>query len=76
MEQSAVRFERDIRPLFREKDIESMSAKFDLSAYGDVKANSASILDKLVDGSMPCDGAWPEAQVALFREWVNGGCSA
>jgi len=76
VEQAAVEFERDIRPLFREKDIESMSAKFDLSAYGDVRANSASILEKLADGSMPCDGAWPEAQVALFREWVGAGCPA
>jgi len=74
MEQAAVRFERDIRPLFREKDVQSMSGKFDLSSYGDVRANSSNILEKLADGSMPCDGAWPEAQVALFREWVNAGC--
>jgi hypothetical protein len=74
MEQAAVSFEHDIRPLFREKDVESMSAKFDLSSYGDVRANSAAILEKLADGSMPCDGAWPAAQVALFRDWVNAGC--
>lgn len=76
MEQAAVGFEHDIRPLFREKDVQSMSAKFDLSSYGDVKANSAGILARLADGSMPCDGAWPEAQVELFREWVNAGCPA
>jgi hypothetical protein len=76
MEQAAVGFEHDIRALFREKDIEAMSAKFDLSAYGDVRANSADILEKLADGSMPCDGAWPEAQVELFRKWVDSGCSA
>jgi len=76
MEQATVRFERDIRPLFREKDIQSMSAAFDLSAYGDVRANSANILEKLADGSMPCDGAWPEGQVSLFRDWVNTGCPA
>lgn len=76
MEQAAVGFEHDIRPLFREKDVESMSAAFDLSSYGDVRANSAAILEKLADGSMPCDGAWPAAQVALFREWVDAGCPA
>ena len=73
MEQAAVRFERDIRPLFREKDVQSMSGTFDLSSYGDVRANSSNILEKLADGSMPCGGL-PEAQVALFREWVNAGC--
>ena len=57
MEQSAVRFEHDIRPLFREKDVQSMSAKFDLSSYDDVKANAGQILEKVADGSMPCDGA-------------------
>lgn len=76
MEQAAVGFERDIRPMFREKDVQSMSAKFDLSSYGDVRANSAGILEKLADGSMPCDGAWPDAQVARFRDWVNAGCPA
>jgi hypothetical protein len=74
MEQAAVGFERDIRPLFREKDVQSMSGKFDLSSYRDVRSNSSNILEKLADGSMPCDGAWPEAQVTLFREWVNAGC--
>ena len=32
MEQAAVGFERDIRPLFREKDIDSMRLLSDLSA--------------------------------------------
>jgi hypothetical protein len=53
-----------------------MATAFDLSSYGDVKANSGKILDKVADGTMPCDGAWPEAQVALFRDWVDAGCPA
>ena len=73
MEQAAVRFERDIRPLFREKDVQSMSGKFDLSSYGDVRANSSNILEKLADGSMPCDGAWPDDRVELFQRWIEGG---
>jgi hypothetical protein len=76
MEQAAVGFEHDIRPLFREKDVQSMSRAFDLSSYGDVKANAGKILDKLADGSRPCDGAWPEGQVTLFREWVDAGYPA
>jgi hypothetical protein len=76
MEQAAVGFEHDIRPLFREKDVQSMSRAFDLSSYDDVKAHAGKILDKLADGSMPCDGAWPADQVTLFREWVNAGYPA
>lgn len=76
MEQSAVGFERDIRPLFRENDVDSMSAKFNLRSYDDVKANADTILERLSNGSMPCDGAWAEGQVGLFREWVVARCPA
>ena len=31
------------------------------------------ILDRLKAGTMPCDGAWPKAQVDLFDRWVTGG---
>jgi hypothetical protein len=76
MEQAAVGFERDIRPLFRDTDIQSMSAEFDLSSYDDVKASADSILEVLANGSMPCDGPWPENQVARFREWMETGYPA
>jgi hypothetical protein len=76
MEQPAVGFERDIRPLFRPKDIARMTFKFDLSSYDDVRAHSRSILRRLSNGSMPCDGAWPAEQVALFQAWVDAGCPA
>jgi hypothetical protein len=72
--QREVGFEREIRPLFREKDIQSMSAKFDLSSYDDVKASAEQILGAVSNGSMPCDGAWPAERVELFREWVDVGC--
>jgi hypothetical protein len=68
MEQSAVGFERDIRPLFRDKDVARMTFKFDLSSYDDVHANSDKILRRLSNGSMPCDGAWPAERVELLRE--------
>ena len=76
MEQENLGYERDIRPLFRDKDVSSMSSTFDLASYDDVRANADGILARLSDGSMPCDGAWPEEQVALFRNWVNIGCPA
>lgn len=76
MDESGVGFERDVRPLFRDKDIQSMAAAFDLSSYDDVRANADKILATLAAGSMPCDGRWPADRVALFRGWVDAGCPA
>jgi len=69
-------FARDIRPLFRESDRESMDFAFDLWNYHDVSAHAAGILERLTEGTMPCDGEWPEEQVARFRRWVEGGMPA
>ena len=70
-----VSFARDIRPLFRPEDVEAMSYAFDLSRYDDVKASAEPIYSRLADGSMPCDGAWPADRIALFRQWVDEGCT-
>ena len=74
MEQPALGFRTDIRPLFRDRDISSMAFAFDLSSYDDVRAHADGILGKLSDGTMPCDGAWPADRVELFRTWVDDGC--
>jgi hypothetical protein len=71
--QEAVGFERDIRPLFREGDINSMSFAFDLSSYQDVRANAEQIYRRLAEGSMPCDGKWAADQVQRFRTWIDTG---
>ena len=63
-------FGQDIKPLFRERDRDSMSSKFDLWSYDDVARWSNAILARLRDGSMACDGAWSEEEVARFEEWV------
>ena len=76
MEQEVVGYEHDIRPLFRDKDISSMSRAFDLASYSDVRANADGILARVADGSMPCDGPWPQGRVELFRRWVDAGCPA
>ncbi len=68
-----VGFAENIKPLFRERDRESMQSAFDLWAYDDVAANSDAILAQLEAGNMPCDGAWPAEQVAVFKRWVDGG---
>jgi hypothetical protein len=66
-------FETDVKPLFRERDRESMDFHFDLWSHDDVSEHADAILDRLAAGSMPCDGAWPQAQVDLFRRWIQGG---
>lgn len=67
-------FAADIKPLFREEDRASMDFAFDLWSYDDVKANAALILERIEDGSMPCDQAWDAARIAAFREWIAAGC--
>jgi hypothetical protein len=68
-----VSFERDVKPLFRSVDYESMAWAFDLSSYDEVKDHAAAILERLREGSMPCDGEWPEEHVARFQRWTETG---
>jgi hypothetical protein len=68
-----VGFARDIRPLFNDRDVSSMSSRFDLSAYDDVRANAEPIYERLANGTMPCYGAWPADDVERFRTWMDNG---
>jgi hypothetical protein len=70
---AALSFERDIRPVFREKDVESMSRAFDLSSYEDVRDHAEAIHARLAAGSMPCDGSWPAENVERFGQWMDAG---
>ena len=69
-------FERDIRPLFRSVDQESMEWAFDLWKYQDVRDNAEVIMGRLEMRSMPCDIDWTEEQLALFRRWMEAGMPA
>ena len=71
-----VSFAAHIKPMFRAKDRQSMQFAFDLWSYSDVQAHAAGILGRLSDGTMPCDGAWPSAQVEVFRRWTESGTPA
>ena len=66
-------FEAHIKPLFREGDRRSMNFAFDLWSYDDVSSRSAGILERLEDGTMPCDDPWPAQQIQLFRRWTETG---
>jgi hypothetical protein len=70
---AALSFESDVRPLFREKDRDSMLRAFDLWSHSDVQAHQDAILQRLRDGTMPCDGAWPPDHVAVFQRWIAAG---
>jgi hypothetical protein len=70
-------FQEDIKPLFRDRDVLVMEAiaGFNLHAYEDVKTNADRILQRLRE-DMPCDGLWPEDDIAKFEAWKNGGMPA
>ena len=70
---SGLSFQRDVRPMFREKDRDSMRRAFDLWSLSDVQAHQDAILDRLRNGTMPCDGAWPPERVAVFQHWIASG---
>ena len=71
----ALSFATDIRPLFRDSpDVATMKRMgLDLSSYEDVRAQADGVYSRLADGSMPCDGPWPEDQVAKFKTWMDEG---
>ncbi len=66
-------FEKDIKPLFREFDRDEMDYIFDLWSHADVSQHAELILERIEDGSMPCDEEWPADRIALFRRWIDEG---
>ena len=66
-------FAGEIRPLFRDRDIQSMSFAFDLSSYEAVRAHAEGIYARLAAGSMPCARRWPAEEVERFRTWIDNG---
>jgi hypothetical protein len=72
----AISFEEHIRPLFRESDRESMEFAFDLWSRDEVAENSGAILERLRDGTMPCDDPWSDEQIQVFQSWVDAGAPA
>ena len=66
-------FANDIQPLFRESDRDAMDFAFDLWDYHDVCTYAQDILERLADGTMPCDEEWPDEQIDQFRRWIEAG---
>jgi len=73
-------FATDIRPLFRDLDIQAMrgaDVHLDLASYEQVKQVALQIYQSLTYLSpvsrMPCDGKWPAAWIARFKDWMDNG---
>jgi hypothetical protein len=74
-------FQKDILPLFTERDIRAMSKAFNLASYDDVKKHAAIIYDRIrgIGGAvMPPppprgEGPWPQARIELFGKWIADG---
>lgn len=68
-------FEAHIKKLFREDPDRSfmLAFGFDLHRFEDVRDNAARILERLMDGSMPCDGSWSAEKIQVFRQWIDEG---
>jgi len=71
-----VSFEQHVKPLFRERDRQSMHFAFDLWSHDDVAEHADAILARLRAGTMPCDGAWPQERVDVFVRWLDAGKAA
>ena len=66
-------FAQHIKPLFRPRDQRSMQFAFDLWSYDDVRQHAPAILERLRNGTMPCDGAWPKERTDAFARWIDTG---
>jgi hypothetical protein len=76
MADEPVSFERDVKPLFRERDRGAMTSAFDLWSYDDVSEHADAILAAVAGGVMPCDGPWDPDRVDVVRRWVQEGKAA
>jgi hypothetical protein len=69
-------FAQHVKPLFRQRDRDSMRFAFDLWSHEEVSTRAERIVERLRAGTMPCDGAWPPARIDLLERWVAAGRAA
>jgi hypothetical protein len=80
-EQEQVSFAADIRPLFRDVDIDhmgGMGVPLDEYEYMSQRENAQNVLDFLngkKEPQMPPGGPfWTGEQLDLLSRWIDGGC--
>jgi hypothetical protein len=74
-------FQRDIRPLFTERDIQGMMKGFNLGSYDDVKKHAGAIYDRIRGigaAVMPPpppkgEGPWQQSWIERFAKWMADG---
>ena len=72
----ALSFAADIRPLFRDEDVDCMKPMgidLDDPAWMRVPANAQSVYSTVSAGSMPPDEPWDAERVSLFKRWMDAG---
>jgi hypothetical protein len=72
-------FERDIRPMFTEMDVEHMvDYGIDLSSRDEVAKHAIAIYATVKEKTMPPKDSgepeWTDEMCARFKEWQNQGC--
>jgi len=66
-------FASHIKPMFRQRDRDSMRFAFDLWSRDDVRSHADEILKRLHAGTMPCDGTWPPEHIDVLDRWIAAG---
>lgn len=75
----ALSFEKDIRPMFTDMDVEHMKPLgFDLSSRDDVEAGAEAIQMTTSEGTMPPRNSgeprWTPEMCERFQQWRDQGC--
>ena len=70
-----VGYESDIRPLFREFDVEILQRLdgIDLDDVESVRVRGEELRERLHKGSLPYDACWSDDLINLFDCWLDGG---
>ena len=70
-----VRYESDIRPLFRDFDVETLQKLdgIDLNSVESVRSHGKELQERLNKGSLPYDACLSSDQIELFNRWIDSG---
>jgi len=75
----AISFAANIRPLFRDGDIQCMGkagVHLDDHAWMSVPANAKLVYSQVSAGTMPPDAPWTPDRVSLFKAWMDAAYPA
>ena len=81
----ATSYTMDVRPLFRAKDVACMAQKGVMLGDADWMCdpatsdefvdhgNARKVFSVLSEGQMPPDGAWTQARLDVYKQWMQDG---